>query len=90
MEIDNEVKIAMVTAASQALDYQAKNPNADSEEIIRYIMKELRVKGDEKVGAIVGASRALKEKQKTNRPNKIIIQEIMDQSNEILMSIGEN
>lgn len=84
------VRVAMVTAASQALDYVTKNPNADTEEVLRHIMTNMHVRGDEKVGAIVGANKALKEKQQSGKANRVIVQDIMDQSEAILASIGEN
>ena len=88
--MSEQIKVAMVTAAAMALDYATKNPRADTEETLQYIMKQMKVKGDEKVGAIVGASAALKEKQKTGDSNKKIVQDIMDKANEILLTIGEN
>lgn len=83
-------KIAMVTAAAMALDYVEKNPRADSDEIMQFIMKEMRVKGDEKVCAIVGANKALKEQRAFPRPKKVIVQDIMDHVEEIMMAMGDN
>jgi len=90
VEKSEKIKVAMVTAAAMACDFLDKNPNADTEHLMQFIMQQMRVKGDEKVGAIVGASRAMKEKQNTGSTNKVIVQGIMDRANEILLTIGEN
>ena len=81
-ELLQNVVVGKVTVAD-------KHPNAETEEVLQYIMSEMRVKGDEKVGAVVGASRALKERG-TGKTNKEIVQELMDKSGEILLTIGEN
>lgn len=83
-----KIKIAMMTAASKALDYKKINPKADSEEVLQYIMKELRAKGQEKIGAMAAATKALNYLEDSSLSQKQIMQRIMNDSEEILMTMA--
>jgi hypothetical protein len=86
---DEKIKIAMMSAASKALTYKKINPRADQEEILQYVMNEMKVKGPEKIGAMAGASKALKYKEESmDMPDKKIMQKVMDESNDILMTMS--
>lgn len=89
-KMSEKIKVAMVTAVAMACDYVDKYPNSEMEKVLQFIMKEMPVEGDEKVGAIVGASKAYKEKINSGKANKAIVQDIMDQADNILMTIGGN
>ncbi len=59
-------EIAMVSAASYALDYQDKNPRAEVDEIIQKVVENLDALGtkiDLKIFGIAAASEALKLKK---------------------------
>lgn len=83
-----KIKIAMMTAASKALDYKKINTKADTEEIMQYIMTELKAKGQEKIGAMAAASKALKYKEESGLNDKQIMQKVMNESDDILMSMS--
>ncbi|MEK6817177.1 MAG: hypothetical protein AABX80_00070, partial [Nanoarchaeota archaeon] len=71
-------EIAMVNAASYALEYQDKNPGADVEEIIKRVIQNLdslRTEKNIKVFGIAAASEILKvKKENKHKTNKQILQ----------------
>ncbi len=83
-----KIKIAMMTAASKALDYKKINPKADSEEVLQFIMKELKAKGQEKIGAMAAATKALNYLEDSSLNHKQIMQKVMNDSEEILMTMS--
>ena len=46
---DTGIKVAMMTAASLALDYKKKNPRADIDEIMPHVLKTLQERKDERL-----------------------------------------
>lgn len=66
METHKNPEIAVVRSLVYVLDYYDKNPNADIEEILKNLSKELssmNVKKDSKIIAIASANEALKIKK---------------------------
>ncbi len=90
-----DAEIAMVNAATFALDYQDKNYNADASEIIKKFMNEsnyLGIKSDIKIYAISAINEVLKMKRdraNKGKTNKQIIQAFMKISPEISRRIKE-
>jgi hypothetical protein len=82
-------KIIMMVAASKALAYMEKKPQADPEQVLRYVMKEVKADKKDKIGAIAAANLAIKYKQKNpEATDKKIMQEIMNETNNIVNSIN--
>ena len=86
-------EIAMVNAASYALEYQDKNPGADIEEIIRKVIEnldDLRTEKNIKVFGIAAASEILKlKKENKHKTNKQILQMFVNNSKSFLEKINE-
>ena len=40
-KMSEKIKVAMVTAVAMACDFIDKNPNADTEKVLQFIMKEM-------------------------------------------------
>ncbi len=88
MGSEEKIKIAMMTAASKALSYRKLNPKADTEEIMQFIMTDLKMKGQEKIGAMAAASKALKYQEEAKMSDKQIMQEVMNETEDILMTMS--
>jgi hypothetical protein len=88
MGSEEKIKIAMMTAASKALNYRKINPKADTEEIMQFIMSELKMKGQEKIGAMAAAGKALTYLEKEKLSDKQIMQKVMNDSEDILMTMS--
>jgi hypothetical protein len=84
---EEKIKIAMMTAASKALQYKKINPKADTEEVMQFVMTDLKIKGQEKIGAMAAASKALKYKEEGEQDKKIM-QKVMDESDDIIMTMS--
>jgi len=86
-------EIAMINAASYALEYQDKNPEADIEEIIRRVMNNLDALGTKnnlKIFGMAAASEALKlKKENKHKTNKQILQMFVNKSKNFLEGINE-
>jgi len=86
-------EIAMVNAASYALEYQDKNPGADIEEIIRKVMGNLDVlktKNNLKIFGMAAASEALKlKKENKHKTNKQILQMFVSNTKSFLEKVNE-
>ncbi|MEM4152805.1 MAG: hypothetical protein QXK80_01660 [Candidatus Pacearchaeota archaeon] len=81
-------KLSMIIAINKALDYKRINSNAEIEEILRHVMKEINFKGNAKIAAIAAATEAIKYKEKNPQAkDKEILQAILNRSDEILNSI---
>ncbi len=86
-------KVNMIATAWKVVDYMNDKPNADTEEIIRYVLKEIRhFDREEKIKAVSAANRAIKYKSSLNLKlgDKEIIQRIMNELNEILEEIEKS
>ena len=78
-----EDKVKMMVAVGKALDYMKKKPGADTEETIKHVMKELRLRKDLKIKAIAAGSLALKYKERSKMSDKEIMQKIMNELDKI-------
>lgn len=86
--MDVEAKLSMIKAITYAIAYKNSNPNANTEEILQHVMKEIKTNRNAKIAAIVAASRALTFKEKNPAAkDKEILQAILNQFDEILESI---
>jgi len=88
MGSEEKIKIAMMTAASKALSYKKLNPKADAEEILQFIMTDLKMKGQEKIGAMAAASKALQYHEREKLSDKQIMQKVMNETEDILMTMS--
>ena len=85
---DEKIKIAMMMAASKALDYKKINPKADDEEVLQFVMNEIKANSVAKIGAMAAATKALKYLQQSpGAKDKEIMQKVMNESNDILMTM---
>ncbi|MEK6824061.1 MAG: hypothetical protein AABY06_03430 [Nanoarchaeota archaeon] len=86
-------EIAMVNAASYALEYRDKNPGADIEEIIRKVIEnldDLRTEKSIKVFGIAAVSEILKlKKENKHKTNKQILQMFVNNTKGFLEKINE-
>ncbi|MCL6500711.1 MAG: hypothetical protein K6T16_01605 [Candidatus Pacearchaeota archaeon] len=90
-KIKPQVKLAMVMAVNEVLEYKEKRPYSSTEEILQHVMKNIKAKGEAKIGAIASASLALNYKEKNpEAKDKEIMQLVMNQSSEIIDSISKN
>jgi hypothetical protein len=81
-------KVSMMVAVSSALEYMKKNPNVDSEEIIKYVMKSVKSKKNAKIGAIAAANKAIIQRQKNpDFTDKKIMQNIMNEIDDISLGL---
>jgi hypothetical protein len=83
-----KAKIAMMIAASKALDYSKVNPKAESEEIFQHIMKEIPATGFAKAAAIAAVDKALRYKERENLKEREILQRIMNEADAIISNVG--
>ena len=91
-----DAEIAMVNAATFALDYQDKNYNADVDEIIKQFTKEANyynIKSEVKIYSISAINEILKlkrEKANKGKTNKQLMQIFMKRVPEISKTIKED
>ncbi len=89
-KIKPEMKLAMVMAVNEVLEYKEKKPYSSTEEILQYVMRNIKAKGEAKMGAMAAASHALNYKEKNpEAKDKEVMQIVMNRSSEILNSIGK-
>ena len=87
MEKEN-TKLMMLTAASLALDYLKKNPNADSEEVMKHVIKNTKADGEAKLAGIAAANHVIKFKEKNwKATQKHVMQDLSNSMSNILESI---
>ncbi len=88
-------EVAMVNAATFALDYQDKKYNAEVEEIIKKFMDEpgyFNMKGELKLYAIAAINEIIKmkgDKSNKNKTNKQLVQSFTKMIPQILNRIDE-
>lgn len=71
-----DAEIAIVNAVTEALQFMDKNPNVDSEEIIKRVMSATEAKSEAKISAIASVNNAIKLKRADNTlTNKQIAQQ---------------
>ena len=85
-----DIKVGVMVAAGQALDYKKKKPNSDIEEIMKEIIANVEANEESKRGVVAGVSKAVKYKEADSRlTDKEIMQKIMNEINEIVASLEE-
>jgi hypothetical protein len=88
--IIKDVKVGVMVAAGQALDYKKKKPNANIEEVMRYVIANIEANEEANRGVIAGVSRAIKYKEENPRfTDKEVMQRVMNDINEIVGSFEE-
>jgi len=86
MKKEKNEKLLMITAASEALKYQNKNPSASSERIIRHVLSSLNSRVDSQISAIAAVNEVLRIKDKNpNLTDRQSLQELMNNIDKILM-----
>jgi hypothetical protein len=86
----SNIKLAMMLAATKALEYKKEHPDEEVEEMIKHIMHNFPSSSDAKVGAIAAANKAIKYKRGNPKMrDKEIVQMIADESDEILKGMSE-
>ncbi len=87
-------EIAMINAASYALDYQDKNTDADAEEIIQKVIENLdnlETKKNLKIFGIAAASEILKlKKENKHKTDKQLLQMFVNNSKSFAEKIKLN
>lgn len=87
-KIKPEIKLAMIKAVNEVLEYKEKKPHSTTEEILQHLIKNIQAKGEAKMGAIAAASHALDYKEKNpEAKDKEVMQFIINKSDEILSKI---
>jgi len=85
------MRLAMVVGISKALEYKAKNPKAELEEVLQFVMKSINAQEESKVAAIAAASRAIKyREQNPQEKGKIIMQRVMNETDLIVNEIEKS
>jgi hypothetical protein len=83
-----DIRIAMIAAASNALNHHKKNPNAQIEDAMRHVLASIDAKDNAKLGAIAAANYILKFKQKNpNSTEKEAMQALTNETERIISSI---
>ena len=88
----NEVdkKIMLMAGASAAISYKKTKPNADTEEAISHVMRNLKDNRETKIFAIAGANFVLKIlERKPQTSEKELMQALANETSSVLMSIEE-
>ena len=76
--MEQETNVAVIVGATKTLKYKKENPNAEIEQVINHILREVSGKKDIKISAVAGASKAFEIKEKNpNMSDKEIIQRVM-------------
>lgn len=84
-------KVNMMSAAWKVINYMNDKPSAETEEIIRYVLKENQSFDKEgKIRAVATANRVINYKQSLRISDKAIIQKIMNELNDILEEIEKS
>jgi len=85
-----KLKITMMTAVSQALEYKEANKNADSDEVLKHMMENFNEAGTAKMASIAAVSKAIDYKlRKKFRTDKEIIQQVMKDSDTIIDDMSQ-
>ncbi|MDP1729057.1 MAG: hypothetical protein Q8L27_02545 [archaeon] len=88
--MEKDVEFLMVNAATKALDYKDKNPEALEEEIIKYVLNTLNVESALKIKGMASANEVLKIKKiSKNATNKEVMQMFMNNLSKFSTSLEE-
>lgn len=86
-----DIKFAITSSAIKALDYKKNNPNASIEEVMKSVFIGARGSSAAKKGVVVGVSKAVKYlEQNPTLTTKAIMQRIMNELNEIVVSLNDD
>ena len=88
--MENNIKIAMVAAVSEALNYKKNNPRSEEGEVMRHVLYAFRVNEEVKIGIIAAVSKALTYKENRIFSDKEIISKILSEGNDILKNIRDS
>lgn len=88
--MEDNIKIAMVAAVSEALTYKKNNPLSNEGEIMRHVLYSFRANEQVKIGIIAAVSKALTYKENRTLSDKEIISKIMNEGNDILKGIRDS
>jgi len=81
-------KITLMAGGSAAISYKKRFPNADTEETINNLMKEIVANTEKKIFSVAGASFVLKIiERKPNVTEKELMQSLVNESEKIFSSI---
>jgi hypothetical protein len=84
-------KIAMIAGASSAISYKRIRPTAETEEVIRHVIKDIDTRGENKIFGIAGASFVLKQIEKNHLiSEREVIQNLTNETQNIIRSIEES
>ncbi|MFH1711422.1 MAG: hypothetical protein ABH840_03875 [Nanoarchaeota archaeon] len=87
MEKEN-TKLLMISAAASALDYLKKNPNADSEEVMKHVIRNIKAEDGKKIAGIAAANHVVKLREKNLKATqKQLMQDLSNSMDKILESI---
>jgi len=85
----DDVKVKMISALTEALNYRKKNPKADEEAIMkqvaRFVSKEKNE--DSKIAMIAAASRGIKMLERKEMLDRQVIKQVMAELPEIINKI---
>ena len=85
-----DIKVGVMVAAGQALDYKKKKHNADIEEIMRHVLANVETNKEAQRGVIVGVTKAVNYKNLDPRiSDKEIMQKVMNDIPQIVSSMEE-
>jgi hypothetical protein len=85
-----DIKVGVMVAAGQALDYKKKKPSADIEEIMGYVLANVEANSEATRGVVAGATKAVAyREQNPKMTDKEIMQRVMDDINDMVASLEE-
>jgi len=83
----DELKLLVIKAATMALDLKKKNNSVGRDDVVTYMMTNLKETGKAKFIGIAAASKAIDYKLHKIGSDQEILEKIMKDSNEIIDSI---
>lgn len=85
-----EPEIAIVNASVETLNFMAEHPSAESEEILKHVINNIRAKGEIKLAAIAAADKSIKMRvSEPGLTDRQIIQKITDNVFHIMADVRE-
>ncbi|MEK6871607.1 MAG: hypothetical protein AABX16_01765 [Nanoarchaeota archaeon] len=91
MERIKDVKLAMMVSASKAFDYLKRNPRAEVEEVIDFVMREIYAEDEAKVAGVAAANFVVNYVRKHFlAPQKEVLQKLVNNSDAILSEIEDS
>lgn len=91
MERIKDVKLAMMVSASKTFDYLKRNPRAEVEEVIDYVMREIYAEDEAKVAGVAAANFVINYLRKNFlAPQKEVLQKLANNTDAILAAIDSS